>query len=206
LFQREQADPIASPLPVPTQHGLSSPQRSDIPSLRERSTRIRSKPIKYGRFVGSDLPSDADSYFASLTNMLRDPTSQKEYALDELQFVLDNACVLPDSLSTFFIGLASKSDPDTLMYHEAMMAIDKREFRDAMEIEIKGLEMQRIWTLVSRATAIAAQKSILPSTWTFKRKRFPDGRIRKYKARFCVRGDKQVVGVDVFDTYAPVVQ
>ena len=66
--------------------------------------------------------------------------------------------------------------------------------------------MQRTWTLVSRATAIAAQKKIVPSKWTFKRKRFPDGRIRKYKARFCVRGDKQVVGVDVFDTYAPVVQ
>ena len=30
-------------------------------------------------------------------------------------------------------------------------------------------------------------------------------RIKKYKARFCVRGDKQIQGVDVFDTYAPVV-
>jgi hypothetical protein len=92
------------------------------------------------------------------------------------------------------------------MYHEAMMAVDKADFREAMEIEIKGLELQKTWTIVPRTTATELNKNILPSTWTFKRKRYPDGRIRKYKARFCVRGDKQIIGVDVFDTYAPVVQ
>ena len=39
-----------------------------------------------------------------------------------------------------------------------------------------------------------------------KRKRYPDGRIRKYKARFCVRGDRQRFGIDFDETYAPVVQ
>ena len=37
-------------------------------------------------------------------------------------------------------------------------------------------------------------------------KRYPDGSIRKYKARFCVRGDKQVYGVDFDETYALSVQ
>lgn len=37
-------------------------------------------------------------------------------------------------------------------------------------------------------------------------KRFPDGLIRKLKARFCVRGDQQIEGVDFFDTFAPIVQ
>lgn len=46
---------------------------------------------------------------------------------------------------------------------------------------------------------------VLPSTWAFKCKRFPDGLVRKLKARFCVRGDCQIDGVDVFDTFAPVV-
>ena len=46
----------------------------------------------------------------------------------------------------------------------------------------------------------------MPSTRALKRKLYSDGRIRKYKARFCVRGDKQVYGVDFDETYAPVVQ
>eukprot|EP00956_Cyclotella_meneghiniana_P030803 scaffold78713_cov46-Cyclotella_meneghiniana.AAC.1 len=48
--------------------------------------------------------------------------------------------------------------------------------------------------------------NVLPSTWAFKIKRFPDGLIKKYKARFCARGDKQIEGVDYFETYAPVVR
>jgi hypothetical protein len=37
--------------------------------------------------------------------------------------------------------IASKSDPDTLMYHEAMMAFDKADFCEATEVEIKWLEL-----------------------------------------------------------------
>ena len=47
--------------------------------------------------------------------------------------------------------------------------------------------------------------NILESTWAFKIKRFPDGTLRKLKARFCVRGYQQIEGVDYFETYAPVV-
>ncbi len=35
---------------------------------------------------------------------------------------------------------------------------------------------------------------------------FPDGLIKKFKARFCARGDQQIKGIDFFETYAPVVQ
>ena len=36
--------------------------------------------------------------------------------------------------------------------------------------------------------------------------RFPDGSIQKLKARLCVRGDKQVPGIDFTKSYSPVVQ
>jgi Reverse transcriptase (RNA-dependent DNA polymerase) len=39
----------------------------------------------------------------------------------------------------------------------------------------------------------------------YKRKRDPSGNIVKHKARYCVRGDQQIAGVDYFESYAPVV-
>ncbi len=47
---------------------------------------------------------------------------------------------------------------------------------------------------------------VLPSTWAFKIKSYPDGRVKKFKARLCARDDRQTEGVDYFKTWAPVVQ
>jgi hypothetical protein len=44
------------------------------------------------------------------------------------------------------------------------------------------------------------------STWASKWKRYPDGLIKKFKARFCACGDQQLEGIDFFETYVPVVQ
>jgi hypothetical protein len=71
-----------------------------------------------------------------------------------------------------------------------------------METELATLEEKKnSWEVVERETWM----NVLPSTWAFRCKRFPDGTVRKLKARFCVRGDKQKEGVDYFDTFAPVV-
>ena len=37
-------------------------------------------------------------------------------------------------------------------------------------------------------------------------KQFSNGRVKKYKARFCACGDRQVEGIDDFKTRSPVVQ
>ena len=42
----------------------------------------------------------------------------------------------------------------------------------------------------------SVKSNILPSTWALKKKRYPDGRFRRYEARFCVRGDRQRYGLD----------
>jgi hypothetical protein len=48
-------------------------------------------------------------------------------------------------------------------------------------------------------------KNVVPSTWAFRIKRYPDGCVKKFKAHFCARGDRQTEGVDYFETWAPVV-
>ena len=67
--------------------------------------------------------------------------------------------------------------------------------------EIKSLRDIGSFKMVSRPHGA----NILQSTWSFKKKRYPDGALKKYEARFCVRGDQKIEGVDVFETYALVV-
>ena len=48
---------------------------------------------------------------------------------------------------------------------------------------------------------------MIPDTWDFKCERFTDGSFRKFKARFCVRGDIQKrLSYVPMNTYDPMVQ
>ncbi len=58
------------------------------------------------------------------------------------------------------------------------------------------------WDYVPRT----ADMNVLSSTWAFKIKHYPDGRVKKFKARFCARGDRQKEGINYFETWASVVQ
>ena len=98
---------------------------------------------------------------------------------------------------------ASKSDPDNPSWSKAMNSTDADKWWDAMSTEMETLEMElRAWKLVRREPWM----KVLPCTWAFRIKRFPDGLVKKFKARFCVRGDMQTEGVDFFETWSPVVQ
>ncbi len=48
--------------------------------------------------------------------------------------------------------------------------------------------------------------NVLPSTWAFKIKRYPDGQVKKFMAQFCAGGDRQKERIDYFETWAPVVR
>ena len=58
--------------------------------------------------------------------------------------------------------------------------------------------------IVPRSTVPISTK-IIQAIWSFKRKRFPDGRLNKHKARLCARGGMQEWGVNYWETYSPVV-
>jgi hypothetical protein len=75
-----------------------------------------------------------------------------------------------------------------------------------MKLEIATLENIDAWTIVEQNDSNGKPHHVIPSTWAFKCKQYPDGLIKKFKARFCARCDKQVEGIDFFETYAPVVQ
>ena len=100
------------------------------------------------------------------------------------------------------VNRLSAASADNPRFKEAMSGPNAEGFLKASVLEISTLQHMDAWTQVERKPHM----NVLPSTWAFKIKRFPDGLVRKLKARFCVRGDKQIEGVDYFDTFAPVVQ
>ena len=91
---------------------------------------------------------------------------------------------------------------DNPNWDQAMSGPERAGYWTACEKEIHTLQDEKeAWEVVDREDWM----NVLPSTWAFKCKRFPDGTVRKLKARFCVRGDRQIEGVDYFETFAPVV-
>ena len=85
---------------------------------------------------------------------------------------------------------------------EGMNGPDSTSFMVAMEKEIQTLIQMQAFIVVDEEPWM----NVVSSVWAFRRKRFPDGSIRKLKARICARGFEQIEGVDYFETFAPVVQ
>jgi hypothetical protein len=84
-----------------------------------------------------------------------------------------------------------------------MNGLYAKEYWKVAQLEIETLERIQAWTVVPRTNDIT---NVLPSTWTFKVKRDPDESVKKFKGCFCARGNKQIHGVDFFETYSLVVQ
>jgi hypothetical protein len=95
---------------------------------------------------------------------------------------------------------AAISDPDTLTYDEAMADPGHHaQWIESMQKEITALKTHGTWDEVDISDA---KFKILSGTWVLHRKRSSDGDIRKYKSRYCCRGDLEEGD---FDSYAPVV-
>ncbi len=73
-----------------------------------------------------------------------------------------------------------------------------------MELEIATLEAMNVQEVVEYDPS--SMPNVIRLTWVFKCKHYPDGLIKKFKARFCARGDMILEGTDFFETYAPFLQ
>jgi len=81
-----------------------------------------------------------------------------------------------------------KSDPDSLYFMEAMNgemeAINGEhgeEYQEAMGIEMQALQWAVTWDIVPRSQ-VPRTTNVLPLTWVYKLKHYPDGCPKKFKA------------------------
>ncbi len=110
----------------------------------------------------------------------------------------------PRILATYISSTTkSKYNEDNPLYDMATKGPFQGEFYEAMRVELGTIADDfKCWNLSPKLPGM----NVLPSTWAFKIKRYPDGSVKKFKARFCAQGDEQLEGVDYFETWAPVVQ
>ena len=94
-------------------------------------------------------------------------------------------------------------DPDTPRLHEAVGEDHQEEFIIAMGKDIAEIKELNTWTVV-RKSSFPKGANLLLSTWAFKLKQYPYGRMRKHNAQFYAWCEKQIEGVDYFEIYAPV--
>jgi len=86
----------------------------------------------------------------------------------------------------FLKAKSEASKLDNPNWREAMRGEFADQYWEAAKVEIQTLEGMNSWEVVKRTV----EMNVLPGTWAFKCKRFPDGLIKKFKARFCARDDK----------------
>ena len=96
------------------------------------------------------------------------------------------------SINSIHHAFASMTGSDNGVYtlKEMLKQEDRADFIAAMLVEIHDHEKRNHWTMIPRSEIPEGAKTIL-SIWSFKRKRYPDGRILKHKARLCAHGGMQ---------------
>jgi hypothetical protein len=96
-----------------------------------------------------------------------------------------------------YAAFASTCEPESL--HEAL---GDRNWRQAMDSEIKALHKNGTWHLVPPQGKV----NIIDSTWVYKVKKKADGMIDRYKDGLVAKGFKQRYEIDYEDTSSPIVK
>ena len=186
--------------------------RTEVQENLRRSERVRKPPNRYGydgtqgfgyivEVLYAAKPGEENLVTKLLKRMELKPHRQQVEAYRTMMEINHELNTIEYKDPAAYV--ATNTDPDTLKWHQAIKEEDWENFYEAAQKEIQTLQDIGTWEEVERSK-VPKGTNILPGTWVFKRKRYPDGKLRKHKARYCVRGDKQVAGVDYFETYAPV--
>jgi hypothetical protein len=86
----------------------------------------------------------------------------------------------------FLRAHSAASKEDNPGWQEATQGKFADDYWKTMEVKIFTLESIDAWEVVNREDDM----NVINSTWAFKCEHYPDGLIKKFKARLCARGDQ----------------
>jgi hypothetical protein len=96
-------------------------------------------------------------------------------------------------------------NPDVLTHTQMKRQVDANRFVEAQRPEIDGLMDINTFEFIPKID-LPPRTQYLNRIWTYRRKRRPDGSLKKYRARLCVNGSRQIQEIDYTESFAPVVQ
>ena len=99
-------------------------------------------------------------------------------------------------------AFAASLPPEPRFLQEALSGPEAAQWRAAVEEEYNTLLKKQTWDL----TPLPPGRKLIATTWVFKRKIGPDGKVERYKARLCAKGFTQIQGLDYDQTFSPVAQ
>ncbi|PLW37189.1 hypothetical protein PCASD_11149 [Puccinia coronata f. sp. avenae] len=97
------------------------------------------------------------------------------------------------------LNLATRTQLMPCNYARAVNRKDGNCWQDAVNVELNNLWDMGVWHFES----VPPGRKQTDARWLFDIKRNQDGSIKKYKARYIVRGFSQIFGQDYHDTWAP---
>lgn len=117
------------------------------------------------------------------------PVWMKDYVVDGRGLIMEDD---DEELVVMFL-----SDDDPEKFEDA---IQHDKWRKAMEAEIKSIEDNNTWELVSPPD----NTKVIGVKWVFKTKLNERGEVDKFKARLVAKGFHQTHGIDFHEVFAPV--
>ena len=197
---RKRAPEYASTLMLPSKYE-HHPAKTHAPHVQQ--TYLAGGQTKTNRKV--PLESVNDSSLHSIdwnpASFLTSHSFDTRRALRYLMRAQEDGVAWEPTVLGAILGAKGNDPENNPTWDQAMHGPLAEGYMEAARKEIKTLVDMGCWEEVDRQPWM----NVLPSTWTFKKKLYPSGLVRKLKGRFCARGDRQIQNVDYFDTFAPVV-
>jgi len=142
------------------------------------------------------------------------PPSSATMFVKSVHYISNASTLFDETINVLhpMVFAANQEQNEVFTFRDMMKQDDNESFIMAMVKEINDHEERGHWTLMrkdevdrSKLNPRTGKVDTILSIWSFKRKRFPDGRLMKHKARLCAHGGQQQWGVNYWETYAPVV-
>lgn len=189
----ESLTPSAADSITPTPPGAQQSDPVEIEQVRTRAGRT----IRPTQRMRESYMQRAWACWSATTN--EDTKRSDQYAVFEnREYEIQQNAADP-------LCFAATADPDTMYLHQAMKEPDKAQFLQAMKDEVESHLKNKHFVIIKRE-AVPKGVRVLGSVWAMKRKRrILTREVYKWKARLNVHGGQQELGVNYWETYAPVV-